>query len=142
VIEDEVGRLLNSTGFTSTASHGVTLRSLVYKIEAPWEFDETVDPVERIESIERSLLGSGIPFLEAHLSYDALLRAYGNGKPDNFGTQYRYPVVLKLLGRKEEAIAYLDHYIGSFPKEYEADSYFPKYLAFAERFRSTVASKA
>jgi hypothetical protein len=122
---------------TGPPSIGTTIHFLLGKESTVrWEFDENLDVQaqrDTVASMVNAIKAVGIPYILAHSSFEKLPDALP-WNVDNYGTQYRVPVLLAMLGRSDEARSYVENYVQGFPTTIIEGTYDAQYIAFANRF--------
>lgn len=101
--------------------------------EGSWTVPAEATPTasRQIDAILGRLDSHGIPWMRQHATLEQILSAARNDDQHDWYTPYRVPVVLRLLGRDEEALAYVDRMErGDFELVAEDAA------AFATRFRA------
>lgn len=120
--------LLNRSSGYLRPTWAQSLHDLVPGTPFEWTFGPDIDP-EVLQDLCETLRVSAMPILQASLSLEAILEHLGR-RPA--GVEYDLPIVLALLGRRDEARAAVAGELEWLrPRSYDATQ---TYSAFADRF--------
>jgi hypothetical protein len=139
-LEQEIARLCARKYSPNTPSISTTVHHLLGKESIPrWDFDETLD-VQAQRSTVASMVDTiktvGIPYIMAHSLLEKLPDALLPWKNDAYGTHYRVPVLLAMLGRTDEARSFVENKVRGFPTMVNEGTFYAAYIAFANRFNA------
>jgi hypothetical protein len=126
---------------TIVPSVSTTLSSLMGTSSADWTISSYGDTLHTIDRIFSGIPLFAIPYFDHYSNLERLRGALAPGEPNAKGAQYRFPMVLFMLGETEVALDYLNRHMLSLG-DYRASAYYQQYARFADGLRHLAATTA